>query len=497
MTGFSVRLHQILIIDDEETRNEPYRLFLGPGFALDILNNIDLNRILQFVDDPEVDCILLDMVLNSGRADQQKELFQSVIEIIGKKKPIILTSRNFGNIVSWINNLNQHKGYEVIYYFGWDELYRQDGSLKDLVSADIMRSRIEMALNNFYKRTNSKKLGDESINVLHISDLQFGDPNFSNDAKILSERLIAEYIISNLKKKIDFIAVTGDIAYSGLPSEFNEGHKWLTNLVKYLFPTEFHNYGERILIVPGNHDVNLALSAADYLKYNFKFEQDLKLKDRLIDREPTLQDHQQIALSPFVQFAYKLSRDPSWLDNETRLCFINTKYSKWGIQFVHLNTVMDLGFLDPDKISLAQDPIGRLGHSIHRSQRNLFTIYLAHNGPEDLGFIRSADHPESVTALFSLINTVGGNLFLHGHRHKIERLYDIPFEGKYSSNIKYGQTGSVSLNKKVQSNGSRRGFSIVELSRENGLVNAYSHKCFEFNEQEISEVEKKATNITL
>lgn len=489
--------YSILIIDDEDARNDPYKQFLSDSFDLIILNNIDLNLIQESVDDAKVDCILLDMVLNKGRADQQKELFQSVIEIIGNRKPLILTSRNFGTIVSWINNLGQDKGSNVIYYFGWDELYKEDGSIKDFVSAEIMRSRIEFGLNNYYKKSNSKKSDDESINILHISDIQFGDPDFTNDAKILSERLIAEYIISQLKVKVDFIAITGDIAFSGLPSEFERGLDWINNLARYLFPSDFHNYGERMLVVPGNHDVNLSLSAADHIIYVFAKENKIEAKDRVAARAASISDHQPIALSPFGSFAFSLTGDPLWMEKQSNLCFVNNKFSKWGIQFVLLNTVMELGFMEPRKISLPPDPIQRLGRSVAKGNNNLFTIYLAHNGPEDLGYIRSADQPTSVTSLFSLVNSIGGHLFLHGHRHKIEKLYEMPFEGRFSSKMKYGQTGSVSLSKKVQANGSRRGFSMIELIREKGTVKSYSHNCFEFDEHEIIKVERKSSQVNL
>lgn len=153
-------------------------------------------------------------------------------------------------------------------FFGLDEMNSEGSSNVNSTTAFNFQLRINQLLNRFYRKSLSKKEPDEPLLLLHIGDMQFGDKHFSTISKVASERILANFIVNNLKLNVDFVAITGDIAYSGLQSEYILAEEWLRSLCKYLFPEEFHNYGERILLVPGNHDVNISFSISDHLKYN-------------------------------------------------------------------------------------------------------------------------------------------------------------------------------------------------------------------------------------
>jgi predicted MPP superfamily phosphohydrolase len=90
-----------------------------------------------------------------------------------------------------------------------------------------------------------------TITWLHISDLHFrgGD---SYDADVVLRALlqdVAERIESDGLRP-DFIAVTGDLAFSGKPAEYEQAAGFFDQL---LATTGLDK--QRLFVVPGNHDV--------------------------------------------------------------------------------------------------------------------------------------------------------------------------------------------------------------------------------------------------
>lgn len=74
-------------------------------------------------------------------------------------------------------------------------------------------------------------------NIIHISDVHFGDPTHSND------------LVCNLKSQIeeanpDVIILSGDLTYSGFINEYKEARNFIEDLRS---TAETH-------VVPGNHD---------------------------------------------------------------------------------------------------------------------------------------------------------------------------------------------------------------------------------------------------
>ena len=97
----------------------------------------------------------------------------------------------------------------------------------------------------------------DKISWLHLSDFHFraGGDSFSQDVSCeevlrdIPSRLAGEY-------PLQFIVVTGDIAFSGKSSEYEFASDFFVSLSR--------NLGldiNRICIVPGNHDVDRGLQA--------------------------------------------------------------------------------------------------------------------------------------------------------------------------------------------------------------------------------------------
>jgi len=96
-----------------------------------------------------------------------------------------------------------------------------------------------------------KDVEAEGITILHISDFHF-KPNFQFEKDIILSELLKK--LSEINKsewQPDLILCTGDIAYSGKPSEYKSARNFLNQLLKITGIPK-----SRLFAVPGNHDVD-------------------------------------------------------------------------------------------------------------------------------------------------------------------------------------------------------------------------------------------------
>lgn len=93
-----------------------------------------------------------------------------------------------------------------------------------------------------------------ALTWIHLADLHFGAPKepgrhrFDQPAVM---RAIARDVSECAFKPPDFIFVTGDIAWTGQSSEYEEAKAWLTELLSAAGVTS-----EKLRLIPGNHDVD-------------------------------------------------------------------------------------------------------------------------------------------------------------------------------------------------------------------------------------------------
>jgi Icc-related predicted phosphoesterase len=473
-------MYKILVIDDQwVTRKPSYEILFknSDGFELEFLQN-GLKE-LSKIDNGKIDCIVLDLSLDY-EGTNAKENFRLVLNKIKNKKPVILVSRKFTENAEWVK-LPSEYGVKVIDYFGWNEKFTPAGkSIEDnLIEATIIR--IKNSLDDYYNRSKMRKGLNESINILLLSDLQFGDPNFSDDT-LLSEYNLSRYLIKN-KIYPDLVFVAGDISFSASPMQFKQAEKWLKNLCDQLF-VDIQNVHERIILVPGNHDVNLTLSTADYYRYDFKGIDEEKY---LIPRKDNLNEYKTFGLYPFCDFAYKLTKDSKWIHKYNNLCWSNERFYNWGLRIMQLNTVSEMYYRKPRWFEINEDSIHTIVKNVDaNSIDEVYTVFLAHNGPDDLGYNLANNNDKRVLNLFSLINNVGANLYLHGHRHKSSKKYKKEYAGNYTNEIDYSMCGTINVNID-RGPDTRRSFNLVELERENGKVINSNIRIFEIEDQEITE----------
>jgi len=92
--------------------------------------------------------------------------------------------------------------------------------------------------------------------ILHLSDLHFGNKNrFSHDAPGELSQAFYRSVQDAIRdigshSEIVLVVISGDLAETGLPSEFKYAREFLTTLAAQL-----QLRPERFVILPGNHDI--------------------------------------------------------------------------------------------------------------------------------------------------------------------------------------------------------------------------------------------------
>lgn len=94
----------------------------------------------------------------------------------------------------------------------------------------------------------------KKISWLHLSDLHFRCREDNFYSQLVYDNLLSD--IHNIDTKIDFVFVTGDIAYSGKREEYEYAGVFFDKLVQLLQIDKSHIY-----CVPGNHDIKRSTSS--------------------------------------------------------------------------------------------------------------------------------------------------------------------------------------------------------------------------------------------
>jgi 3',5'-cyclic AMP phosphodiesterase CpdA len=87
------------------------------------------------------------------------------------------------------------------------------------------------------------------MNIIHISDLHFGNPEPVYKKSELKQALVD--FIMNFDTKHDFVLViSGDITFQGSDEGFESAKNFFNDVIK-----DCHILRDRILVCPGNHDI--------------------------------------------------------------------------------------------------------------------------------------------------------------------------------------------------------------------------------------------------
>lgn len=95
------------------------------------------------------------------------------------------------------------------------------------------------------------------IHILHLSDIHLGT---MDEAKIYLGQLEADLRYELHVPELDYLVISGDIANNSIPDDYNAAFHLIDGIKK-----DFGLENRKIIIVPGNHDLNWRLSKKGYL----------------------------------------------------------------------------------------------------------------------------------------------------------------------------------------------------------------------------------------
>lgn len=136
---------------------------------------------------------------------------------------------------------------------------------------------------------------------LHLSDMHFGiSQNGSEDetesairSNYMDELAGIIYTVSQ-NKRIDFILITGDIAWKAAAGDYRKAENWLKNVMRRCGISS-----DRLLLCPGNHDVEREDVEA------LKFPADQKTADKYLRVEKL--DRLQLRFEQYIEFFHHMN----------------------------------------------------------------------------------------------------------------------------------------------------------------------------------------------
>ncbi|MGD9101518.1 MAG: metallophosphoesterase, partial [Anaerolineae bacterium] len=329
------------------------------------------------------------------------------------------------------------------------------------------------------------------VNVLHISDIHRG-----KEAPI-SNRVLQGKLMDDIRRTYDednarlgpdeprlgppdIIVVSGDLTQKAHPDEYKLAREFLEGLLE-LVDGQRH----RVVLVPGNHDVNWALSEKSFVQateqeykdqpqYDEPYRQGVKkrLKNGTYWRK--VENAYTKRFQPFKEFfddfyqgavathAYPLERE--------RMYSVYDYGQAYGLVIVGFNTCDEIDHLD--RRAFIND------EAIHRAERDvalrvgdpaLLRIAVFHHN------IRSVQHGEDFLdpKYLQTLKRHDFDLCLHGHAHTAG--VDI-FDPTQSRTLPLLGAGSLAVPYRDRPPAVPKGYNLLVINREDGSIFAHTRR---------------------
>jgi len=208
-----------------------------------------------------------------------------------------------------------------------------------------IKSKINLQKNNF-------NLTKMKIRYLHLSDLHLTAIEKKSAVQTFNQDVVTRSLVKTIESSdfgIDFIIITGDIAFSGKPAEYAVGRVFCDELLQAAGLER-----QRLFLVPGNHDVDQDVITPRHIKSFYRFDDQDDITEILSD--PDIFPIMMRKFDAFNAFAeYALGRR---LFSETKYRFTETLTVKkqneaYRINLVGLNSCLFAGYDGDDKQKLA------------------------------------------------------------------------------------------------------------------------------------------------
>jgi predicted phosphodiesterase len=457
--------HKLLIVDDDISRKQLYtKVLKHQNFELHFAwTREDFNK----YHNTPFDGYLLDVFLERGDWGEVNavELIEDSIAKAPRSAPVFLISSLWGDerILDVLKQIGDSSA-KVVQYLPWGE-FEQATSNTDTSKqrTEALRKKITFELDRWHARTGFHPSPDDTIRLLILADIQYGDPATDPSAPFAEHRIARS--LKEKGKRPDLILIAGDITLSGAPDQFQLAEeRILKDLVGSLWGgNNIERNKERIIVVPGNHDVNLRFSECDNVKFNLDDKQLVQIEGEKHIAETT-DRHSNYALEPFKRFAYNVTNDRRWI-KDSHLSWVDRRFLNCGLCFFILNSVHALSSQDPKQASLSEKALRDITRSIEEADWNSsYNIAISHHG------LRPAGKPTTETEISNwdshtkeFLSLHKMDLWVYGHYHE----YDTGCHKKreFQDNPLHTlQAPTAHITSK------ERSFCIVEIQRKDSVI---------------------------
>lgn len=476
---------QILVIDDEwkDDREKGY------GQLASSLNDRGFETTLDFLKQPgrasliaklynnQYTAVITDAVLDGKWPDFT---IADVMDILDDTTPIAIVSERW-NETNAPQIARALKKPNCRTFLHWRDI--------DLTGDGQIEYSLESVLRMItdYKNIDisSQLEPDDDIRIIHISDVHTGgieDKTLKNQTQACANAIL-RYWEGNSPT---FVAFTGDVTEYGAPSQYVSAHTWISYFFKRL---RLGNLPSRnLLYVPGNHDVNLCLSASS--RINLSEDKNTKsIKMVLNDEEiqPELIDY---AYVPFRNFLAGICDCP--LINKDfsdhALPWVEARFRHLGIIFYGINTAQPANAYGLPGREVNEDALASIGEELTKvidsCEKPPLVIGIGHHSPtpaEDDGAVTN------ITGFKTFFQSGGKTaLFMHGHSHESD-INDVSI-----SDVRLVRSCAPTFRKAETSRpaDTLRGFHLLTLHREKNEVKSLEVCSFEWKKQKAMEGEK-------
>ena len=241
------------------------------------------------------------------------------------------------------------------------------------------------------------------VTVLHVSDLQFGvHHRFGKDDESLASRLVQDLAaIDAQTPKIDLFVISGDLAETGMRSEFRQARTFIDEICAHVGLSR-----ERVIVVPGNHDINRLLCEGYFATCNGNGE----------DPDPPYDPK----WNPYIEFITDLHGPDAFTPERPYDLHV---FKPLKVVVAALNSTMQESHLSGDHYGLCGDPQLQWFSTQLETYAGWMRIGVLHHNLRESGDAidneRLRDAGDFTRTLDSRLDVV-----LHGHTHdgKADRL---------------------------------------------------------------------------
>ncbi len=275
------------------------------------------------------------------------------------------------------------------------------------------------------------------MHILHLSDLHFGTPD---QAKLWSNQLASDLQNELDISQLDALILSGDIANKSTPAEYEAAQQFIYNLYQ-----EFTLKSEKIIIVPGNHDLNWSLAKKGYQLFDRdEYEGQLKPGEYIEESASVIrvrdEEKYKQRFEHFRNFYQIIKTQPYPLDYDQQ--YTLDHFPNQNLLILGLNSAWQLDHHYKSRASINMNALSNALTEIRRNQdyKNCLKIAVWHHPLDSAWEDRIKDQ-----SFMEQLAVAGFRLFLHGHVHKAETnlyRYDMSAIGRKLDRICAGTFGA-------------------------------------------------------